>query len=152
MQSETLVRQVFPDHCHVQVGSIPATEFPRQAVAQPARGIGAAAHLVEQVFPLASGYTTVVQIGAGELTTPVEVLHVLALQRLDLRVDERIHLGQQRRKMLGEDEIHQVSFGSVPYMVLRQMVDSVATASSSETLAARLTLVKRSNGRAMARP
>jgi hypothetical protein len=40
------------------------------------------------------------------LATLVEVLHVLAFQRLDLGLDELVHLGEQARKVLRQSEIH----------------------------------------------
>jgi hypothetical protein len=40
------------------------------------------------------------------LPTLVEVLHVLGLQRGDLTFDERIHVGEQRRKVFWQCEIH----------------------------------------------
>ncbi len=132
VQSETLVRQVFPDHRHVDVGAVAAAELRRQTVAQPARRVGAPAHLVEQVLPLPPRDAAVVPVGAGVLATLVEVLHVLAFQRLDLRLDERVHLGQQAGKMFGQSEIHgDLLRCQNPYSVFFQIVDSVAMASSS---------------------
>ena len=84
VQAEALVRQVFPDDGHVEVGAVAAAEPGRQAVAQPARLVGPAAHLVEQVLPLARRDAAVVPVGAGVLAALVEVLHVLGFQRLDL--------------------------------------------------------------------
>ena len=95
VQPEALVRQVFPDDRHVKVGPVAATEPRRQPVAQPAGLVGAGAHLAEQVLPRPRRDATVVQVGAGELAMPVEVLHVLAFQRFDLGLDERVHLRQQ---------------------------------------------------------
>ena len=114
VQAESLVRQVFPDHGHVEVGAVAPAELRRQPVAQPAGLIGAAAHLVEQVLPFAARHTAVVEVGAGELAPPIEVLHVLALERLDLRLDERVHLGQQRGEVVGQVEIHRISFATLP--------------------------------------
>ncbi len=48
-------------------------------------------------------------IGAGMLPALVEVLHVLGLQRGDLALDERIHVGKQPRKVFGQVEIHCLS-------------------------------------------
>ena len=93
VQTESLVRQMFPDHRHIQIAAVTTAELRRQPVAQPARLIGAAAHLVEQVLPVPVRYPALVEVGPGELATPVEVLHVLAFERLDLRFDEGIHLG-----------------------------------------------------------
>ena len=77
-----------------------------QAVAQPARLVGAPAHLAEQVLPLPPRDAAVLPVGAGVLAALVEVLHVLAFQRLDLGLDERVHLGEQARKVFGQGEIH----------------------------------------------
>ena len=109
VQTESLVRQVFPDHRHIEVGAVTAAELRRQPITQPARLIGAAAHLVEQVLPVPIRYPALVEVSPGELATPVEVLHVLAFKWLDLRLDEGIHLGQEWRKVLGQGEIHQFS-------------------------------------------
>ena len=110
VQSESLVRQVFPDDGHVDVAAVSAAELRREAVAQPARAVGALAHLAEQVFPLPARDAAVVPIGAGVLAALVEVLHVFAFQRFDLGLDERVHLGEQARKMFREGEIHIDSF------------------------------------------
>ena len=92
MQPESLVRQVLPDDGHVNVASVPAAEAGRQAVTQPARRIGAPAHLGQQVFPIPPRDTAVVPVGTGMFAAVVEVLDVLAFQRLDLGLDERVHL------------------------------------------------------------
>jgi hypothetical protein len=110
VQAETLVREVLPDDRHVEVGAVAAAEARGQSVAQPACGVGAAAHLVEQVLPGALRYATVLPIGAGVLAPVVEVLHVLGFQGLDLGVDERVHLGQQSGKVFWQSEIHVDSF------------------------------------------
>ena len=156
VQPEPLVRQVFPDHGHVDVGAVAAAELRRQPVAQPAGRIGAPAHLAEQVLPLPPRDAAVVPVGAGVLAALVEVLHVLAFQRLDLGLDERVHLGQQARKMFWESEIHcDLLCGQKPYSVFFQIVDSVAMASSSLISSPRPdaptnTVVKFSNSSAIA--
>ena len=108
MQPEALVRQVFPDDRHVDVGAVAAAELRRQAVAQPAGLVGAPAHLAEQVLPLPPRDAAVVPVGARILAALVEVLDVFAFQRFDLGLDERVHLGEQAGKMVGEAEIHGV--------------------------------------------
>ena len=45
-------------------------------------------------------------VGTGIFATLVEILHVFALQRFDLGLDERVHLGEHSRKVVGEGEIH----------------------------------------------
>ncbi len=65
------------------------------------------------------------------LATLVEVLHVFAFQRFDLGLDERVHLGEQSRKVLWESEIHVILLCQNPYSVFFQILDSVAMASSS---------------------
>ena len=104
------MRQVFPDDRHVQVGAVAAAEPRRQAVAQPTRRVGPAPHLVEQVLPGPLRDAVVLPVRAGVLAALVEVLHVLGFQRLDLRLDERVHLGQQARKVFWQGEIHGDSF------------------------------------------
>ena len=106
VQPETLVRQVFPDDRHVDVASVAAAELRGQTVAQPACRVGAPSHLAEQVLPLPLRDAPVVPVGAGVLAAMVEVLDVLPFQRFDLGLDERVHLGQQARKVLGESKIH----------------------------------------------
>ncbi len=135
MQPETLVRQVFPDDRHVEVGAVAAAELRRQPVAQPARRVGAPAHLAEQVLPGPPRDAAVLPVGAGVLAALVEVLDVFAFQRFDLGLDERVHLGEQARKMFGESEIHSDLLVRLnrqnPYRVFFQIVDSVVMASSS---------------------
>ena len=111
VQSKSPVCQVFPDHRHIEVAAVSPTELRRQSVSQPTGRIGAAAHLVEQILPVPVRDAAVLKISAGEFAAPVEVLHVLALERFDLGVDECVHLGQEWRKVLGQGEIHQFSLG-----------------------------------------
>ena len=157
VQAETLVRQMFPDDRHVEVGAVAATERRRQAVAQPARLVGAPAHLGEQILPLPRRDAVVVPVGAGVLPTLVEVLHVLGFQRLDLALDERVHLGEQPRKVFGQREIHgDFSLGAVqgllPYR--REGRDGILVADLQserpEPARATNTVVKFSNSNAMA--
>jgi len=115
MQTKPFVRQVFPDHRHIEVGAVPAAELRRQPVAQPTGRIGTTAHLVEQVLPVPVRHAAVLEIGAGEFAAPVEVLHVFTFQRLDLRFNERVHLGQQRRKVFGHSKI---GHGEITYSVV----------------------------------
>ena len=125
VQPEALVRQVFPDDRHVDVGAVAAAELRRQAVAQPARLVGALAHLAEQVLPLP-------RCGMPPLSQSVRAFSrrwskywmCLAFQRFDLGLDERVHLGEHSRKMLGEGEIH----GDSSSVVVR-----TRTASSSKS-------------------
>ena len=106
VQTKPLVRQVLPDHGHVDVGTVAPAQRGRQSVAQPARLVGSSAHLGEQVLPLPRRDAVVIPIGARMLSTLVEILDVFAFQRLDFGLDERIHLGQHARKMFWEGEIH----------------------------------------------
>jgi hypothetical protein len=106
VQPETSVRQVFADDRHVDVAAVAAAELRGQPVAQPSCRIGAPTHLAEQVFPLPPRDAAVVPVCPGVFAAMVEVLDVLPFQRLDLGLDERVHIGQQARKVLGESKIH----------------------------------------------
>ena len=157
VQTKPLVRQVLPDHGHVKVGAVATAQRCRQSVPQPARRVGPPAHLGEQVLPLPRWDAVIVPIGAGVLSTPVEVLHVLGLQRGDLPLDERVHLGDKSRKVFWQVEIHDELLYA-PYRVFFQMVDRVTMASWSLMLTPTLprpeaptkTVVKLSNSSPMA--
>jgi hypothetical protein len=49
-----------------------------------------------------------VPVGAGMLAAMVEILHVLALERLDLALDEGVELGELADGSLRQREIHGV--------------------------------------------
>ena len=102
-----------------------------QPVAQPAGLVGPPAHLGEQVLPLPRRDAVVVPVGAGVFAALVEELHVLGLQRGDLALDERVHVGEQPRKVFGQREIHGDLLLRQPYRVFFHTVARVAMASSS---------------------
>lgn len=106
VQAKTLVRQVFPNDRHVDVAAVATPQRRGQSVPQPARPVGPPPHLGQQVLPFAGGDPVVVPIGAGMLAALVEILDVLALQRFDLVLDERVHRGEHARKVFGQGEIH----------------------------------------------
>src|SRR6185312_11368030 len=144
---------MLPDDGHVDVGAVATAQRRRQTVAQPPCLVGALAHLTEQVLPCACGDSAVVPVGAGIFAPLVEVLHVLALERLDLALDELIDLIQYTRKVIRQREIHSALLFQYPYSVFFQIVDNVAMASASVICSrseAAKTAVKFSNSSAIA--
>ena len=90
MQSQALVRQMFPDHGHRQVGAALTANFPGQGKAQMARRISAVLHLAQQCFPFLGGLAVIVPICAGIFPAMVEILQVFILKRLDFLLYELI--------------------------------------------------------------
>ena len=78
---------------HQVRGGLAAAAF-RQTQAQVAGLVGAPLHLGDQIIPFLARDAVVVPIGARVLAAMVEKLHILAFERLDLRLDERIQLGE----------------------------------------------------------
>jgi len=106
VQPQAAVGEVLADHRHVEVAAVAAAEVGRQCVAQPARGVGAAAHLAQQLLPLRARRAAV-GVGARHLAAVVEEARaVTLLQRRDLRVDEGVELGEDAGEVRGELEIH----------------------------------------------
>ena len=71
--------------------------------------------LAKQLFPFGARQALVVPIGAGMLAAVIEkaLIVVLRLQRLDLRLDESIKLGEIRHQFGGQIEVHAQSPSSV---------------------------------------
>ncbi len=70
--------------------------------------VGPPARLGQQQLPLMPRQAVVVPVGAGVLAAMVEEADVvvLALQRLDLRLDEGVELGEIGGQFGGNSEIH----------------------------------------------
>src|SRR2546427_486335 len=64
----------------------------RQPVAQVPRRVGAPPHLAQQLLPLAARTAALLPVRARVLAPVVEELEVLALERRDLALDERVEL------------------------------------------------------------
>ncbi len=106
MQPEPAVGEVLADHRHVEVAAVASADRERQPVAEEPGGVGAPAHLLEQLLPLWAGQAAALPVGASVLAAVVEVLGVLDLERSDLRVDEGVELGEERGEVVGEPEVH----------------------------------------------
>ena len=66
--------------------------------------VGAALHFEISARHSARGPAVVLPIGARVLAPMVEELHVLAFERLDLRLDERVELGELVGDLLGQSK------------------------------------------------
>ncbi len=82
------------DDGHRQVRAVLAAELVRQRVPQVPGTIGAAAHLREQLFPLAPRPAAGLPVRARPLAAMIEVLHVVAFERLDLTLDKLVELAK----------------------------------------------------------
>ena len=82
---------------------------PAASEAEMARLVGAPFHLGQQFFPFVARLAVIVPVGAGVLAAMVEEADVvvLALERPDLPLDERIQLAQIGRDLRGNLEIHE---------------------------------------------
>lgn len=98
-------------HRHIQVGPTGAADLLRQPVAQPARGVRAAEHLVEQLLPLGTRDAAVLEVGARVLAAVVEeaLVVVLRLEREDLALNESVEVGQEPDQVVGQSKIHKSS-------------------------------------------
>ena len=95
--------------------SVPA-ELLRQRVAQQPGRVGAAAHLGEQLLPLAPRDAAVLEVGAGVLAAVVEEADVVVLGSSGgSPLDEGVELLQQRSHVVGDPLAHVPSL-SVSYV------------------------------------
>jgi hypothetical protein len=92
MQAKSLARQVFADHCHAQVGAVPAPVFGGKGVPVMPGGIRPAHRLGQQRLPFPAGQAAAVPVRAGVFAPVVEEPDVIALllQWADLGIDELI--------------------------------------------------------------
>ncbi len=109
VQAEPLVREMLADQRHGEVGAVLAAQRLGQAEAQMAGLVGAPLHLGQQLLPFVARLAVIVPVGAGMLAAMVEEadIVVLALQRPDLALDERVELSDIGRDLRGNVEIHE---------------------------------------------
>ena len=109
VQPEALGRQVLADDRHLEVRRVATAELGRQREAQPAGGVGAAAHLAQQLLPFGAWNAAVVEVGARPLPAVIEEAHVVVglLQRLDLAFDELVELVEGRLDLGRNREVHE---------------------------------------------
>src|SRR5262249_42725457 len=109
VQPEALRGEVLADHRHREVRPALPAQLLGQPVAQVARRIGAPAHLAQQLLPLAARPAAVLPIRARVFAPVIEELDVLALERRDLALDERVELGELALDLVGDREVHAAS-------------------------------------------
>ena len=106
VEAQTLVGEMLADDRHGQVGPVLATELLGKRVAQVAGRVGSAAHLGQQRLPLLSRSAPPVPVRAGVFAAVVEELRMFALERLDLRLDERIELAEFLAYVVRNRKVH----------------------------------------------
>ncbi len=108
MQPQPLGRKVLSNDGHGQVAAVASTEAFRQVVAQETGRVGPPSHLLEQRLPLGVRPTVAVPVGTAVLPSVVEEpdVVVLALQGLDLSLDEGIEFVEQGLDFLWDIEVH----------------------------------------------
>ena len=109
VQAEALGGEMLADRRDRQIGGCLTAAGFGQAVAQMARAVGAALHLDDQCAPFRARTSVLLPIGARVLAPMVEELHVLALERLDLRLDEGVEFGEFGRYFRRQFEVHAAS-------------------------------------------
>ena len=116
VEAETAVREVLADDRHLEVRCAAPAELLGEGESQPAGGIGAATHLAQQLLPLLSRHTVVVEVGARPLTAMVEEPHVVVgvLQREDLGLDERVEVVERLLDLGWDGEVHD----DAPYVLV----------------------------------
>jgi hypothetical protein len=107
------IREVLADDGHGEVAAVRAAERGRQRVAEVSGRVGAPAHLGEHRLPLAVRHPAVLPVRPGVLPAMVEELHVLALEGLDLRLDEGVELFELLEDVVGDREVHAASPGRI---------------------------------------
>lgn len=78
-------------------------------------GIGAPAHLTQQLFPLLARRAAVLPVGARKLAPMIEELHVVAFERFDLAFDEFVECGELVLDVCRNREVHALSSGADIY-------------------------------------
>jgi hypothetical protein len=80
VQAEALGRQMMADHRHGEVGAVLAAKFFRDGKAEMPGGIGKAAHLAQQFFPVVARQAVIVPIGAGMFAAMIEEPFIIVLR------------------------------------------------------------------------
>ena len=99
VESGRPVGQVLPDDAHLEVRAVGSSERRWQPVPVQPGFVGAAHHLDQQLLPLAGRCAAPLQVRASELTTVIEELRVIFLERREFALDERVDLRQQGREI-----------------------------------------------------
>src|SRR5690606_1618796 len=96
-----------------EVRAAAAAHLLRQAVPQPARGVGSPEHLREQRLPFRAWGAARLAVGAGVLAPLIEEPYVVVLlfQRPALPAEEGGRFVQKGRQCGGKLEIHRLSSG-----------------------------------------
>ena len=105
VQAEALRRQMFADGGDCQIGGGRAAAGFRQAVAKMTCLVGPALHFRDQRPPFSARAAVLIPVGPRMFAPVVEKLHVHAFERPDLRLDERVQIGQLVRDLPGQIEI-----------------------------------------------
>ena len=116
VQPQSLGREVLADDRHPEVGPVAAAEFLRQVITQEAGCIGPPPHLPKQVLPLGVRPAVALEVGTGPLPTMVEEpdIVILALEGLDLVLDEGVELIEQGLDFLRYGKVHVAPFPVAP--------------------------------------
>ena len=109
VQSEALGGEMFADRRDGEVGRRLSAAGFGNAVAQMTGAVGSTLRFDDQRAPFRARTAVVLPIGAGVLAPMIEELHVLALERLDLGLDEGVELGELGRNFLGQFKVHRAS-------------------------------------------
>ena len=111
VQPEPRAGEVLADDGHAQVGAVATAVLLWEGIAVVAGGVGAPAHLAEELLPLLVRQAAALPVGAGVLAPVVEeaVVVVGHLQRQDLALDELVELGEIVLQLGRDGEIHSCS-------------------------------------------
>src|SRR5579864_2505490 len=101
------MREMLADDGHGEVRAVLAAERLRQGEAEMSGTVGAAPHLRQELFPFPPRRAVLLPIGAGVFAPVVEELHVVALERLDLALDELVERGELPCDLRGNGKIHE---------------------------------------------
>ena len=106
MQPEALAGEMLADRRDRQIGGCLTAAGFGQAVAEMPGAVGATLHLDDQRAPFRAWTPVLLPIGARILAPMVEELHVFALQRLDLGLDESVEFREFGRYFRRQFEVH----------------------------------------------
>ncbi len=108
VEAKPFGREMLADHRHPQIGAVLAAVVPRQREAEMSGAVGATPRLCEKRLPVMARQAATLEIRARPFAAVIEEADIVVgrLERLDLRRDESVELGQVLGQGLRQIEIH----------------------------------------------
>jgi hypothetical protein len=113
VQPKPLGGEVFADRRDGEIGGGLATAGFGQTVTQVTGFVGAALHFADQCAPFVARTSVIVPVGPRILAAMIEELDIIALEWLDLGLDEGVQFGELVGDFPRQVEVHGASPGAL---------------------------------------